>query len=244
MKFKSFAVMAILLAFALLAGCANTGNNAATAPAKKYTDAEVIAWVNDQPIPKEQLDKVMAEAPDYIQAQLKTEAGQRNMVDTMVQAELVYQKAVQEGFLTKPEVLEKLEMVKKQVIVGEYLQGLIKAAIKTPTDEELRKFYESNPQMAKMDFEQVKPMIAQRLSQQQQMDEYNKIVEQLKTTAKIKINEANLGPFAPEPQQPQMPGMMGGGAPMMDPGAAPAEAKPEAKPEEKGKAPEAAPATK
>ncbi|NLH51086.1 MAG: hypothetical protein GX444_21120 [Myxococcales bacterium] len=234
MKFKSISVLAMILAFALLAGCANTGNNATSAPAKKYTDSEVVAWVNDQPIPKEQLEKVVAEAPEYIQAQLKTEAGKRNMVDTMVQAELVYQKAVQEGYLNKPEVQAKLDMVKKQVVVGEYLQGLIKAAIKQPTDEELRKFYDSNPQMAKMDFEQVKGMIAQRLTQQQQMEEYNKIVNQLKTTAKIKINEQNLGPFAPEAPQPQMPGMMGGEGMMAPEGApaapaAPAPAKPEDK---------------
>lgn len=136
----SIAVIALFLA-----GC--TGNTGSSAPSKaSLSDDEVIAWVNNEPIPKKMLDDMVAQMPPYLQNQLKTAEGMKNMVENLVNVELIYQKAMETGFDKSQAVLDKLAQVKKQVIYAEYLQKQLDEA-GDPNDVMARKFYEENQGM-------------------------------------------------------------------------------------------------
>lgn len=138
-------VLSIAVFTILLAGCA--GNTDSGAPSKAtLSEDEIIAWVNNEPIPKKLMEDMIAQMPPYLQNQLKSAEGMKNMVENLVNVELIFQKAIEIGFDKEQAVLDKISQVKKQVIYAEYLQKQLKEA-GDPNDAAARKFYEENPEM-------------------------------------------------------------------------------------------------
>ncbi|HEU0265678.1 MAG TPA: peptidyl-prolyl cis-trans isomerase [Geobacterales bacterium] len=129
---KRFALVLALVA--LLAACGKGKN-----------DATVLAKVNGTTITVADFRHEVANLPPQYKAMADTVEGQHQILDTMVIRELMLEEAKKEKVDKLPEVEAKLADLKKQLIIGEFLN---KRA--TVTDDELKKVYEENKASFKM----------------------------------------------------------------------------------------------
>lgn len=220
MKRTLLLAVCIMVLTAFAASCTNSTcpQAASSAPAKTYTEDEVVAWVNDAPIPKSLLDEMVKQMPPYMKQQIQSPEGMKNLVENLVNVELVYQKAEKSGFANTEAMKEKIFQVSKQIVYAEFLQEAMKD-LKPLTEEDAKKFYDENQQLfAKktgddkgqpMSFEEVKGQIMQLLSRQQQQGAFENVVNEIKTTATIRYNDKLLGVG---PKMPPMPPMAPGNA--------------------------------
>jgi len=99
-------------------------------------DSKVIASVNGKAITQQDYDNYVSKFPKGNQAKLD----HKQVVDELVTRELVYQDAIKQGIDKDPEVLEKLEALKQNLIMS---AALNKAVNKSPvSDSELKKMYD------------------------------------------------------------------------------------------------------
>jgi peptidyl-prolyl cis-trans isomerase C len=87
--------------------------------------------------------KEMENLPPYLKPMTETADGKKEMLETMVIRELILQEANKEGIESSPEVKEKLEELKKRLVVEAYLKKKVEEQAKVG-DDELKKFYNEN----------------------------------------------------------------------------------------------------
>jgi peptidyl-prolyl cis-trans isomerase C len=131
------AVAVCLLAFA---GC--TAKNAE--PVKKAEQkGQVLAEVNGTAITTEDYKKEVEILPPYLKPMTETAEGRKEMIDSMIVRELVMQEAKKAGIDKSPEVMERLEDLKKRVIIEAYWKQKVEEQAKI-SDADLQKFYDEN----------------------------------------------------------------------------------------------------
>jgi len=106
-------------------------------------DGEIAAWVNGTPITMAQVDDVIASMPAFYQKQMQTPEGKKNIVEKLVNVELVYSKAANEGFLKRDDIKSKIATFTKQLVYAEYMKEAIEKMVNTD-DAALQAYYEEN----------------------------------------------------------------------------------------------------
>lgn len=114
-----------------------------TAKPESKPSGPVLAEVAGSPITVDAFQKEMDNLPPYLQPMTETAEGKREMLETMIIRELIMQEAAKEGMENSPEVKEKLEELKKRIMVEAYLKKKVDA-LANISDDEMKKFYEQN----------------------------------------------------------------------------------------------------
>jgi peptidyl-prolyl cis-trans isomerase C len=124
-----------------MAGCSGKGGS----EAKKETKptGPVLAEVAGTTITVDSFKKEMENLPPYLKPMTETADGKKEMLETMIIRELIIQEAAKAGLENSPAVKEKLEELKKRLVVEAYLKQKVEEQAKV-TDEELKKFYDAN----------------------------------------------------------------------------------------------------
>jgi peptidyl-prolyl cis-trans isomerase C len=124
-----------------LAGCSGKGGS----EAKKETKptGPVLAEVAGTTITVDSFKKEMENLPPYLKPMTETADGKKEMLETMIIRELILQEAAKAGLENSPAVKDKLEELKKRLVVEAYLKQKVEEQAKV-SDEELKKFYEAN----------------------------------------------------------------------------------------------------
>ena len=136
---KRLALLAAGIAFA--AGC-SSNKPETSAPSKKST-GEVLAEVDGTTITTGDFKKELDNLPSYLKQMAESVEGKKEMLETMIIRELIMQEAGKEGIENTPAVKEKLEELKKRLVVEAYLKKKVEEQAKI-SDEELKKFYDQN----------------------------------------------------------------------------------------------------
>ncbi|NVN89188.1 MAG: peptidylprolyl isomerase [Desulfuromonadales bacterium] len=135
---KAKIITAALCAVALF-GCQGTpGSNSG---AKK--EGQVLAEVNGTTITTGDFTRELKNLPEYLKAMADTPQGRKEMLDTMVIRELILQKASKDGLDKGPELEEKLQELKKRLIVESFLKKKVETDAQV-SDADLKKFYDQN----------------------------------------------------------------------------------------------------
>jgi peptidyl-prolyl cis-trans isomerase C len=125
-----------------LVGCqGGTTSGGAASEGKK--EGKVLAEVNSGSITTGDFDRELKNLPEYLKAMADTPQGRKEMLDTMVIRELILQQAAKDGLDKGPEIEEKLQDLRKRLIVESFLKKKVEVESKV-SDEELKKFYEQN----------------------------------------------------------------------------------------------------
>ncbi|MEI8355122.1 MAG: peptidylprolyl isomerase [Deltaproteobacteria bacterium] len=134
---KRIKCLALLLcAFALVA-CKPGGSG----QAKK--EGKALAEVNGTVITVEDFKSEVGNLPPYLKPMAQTPDGKKELLDSMIVRELVLEQARKDGVDKSKEVVNKLEDLKKRVIVEAYLKKKIEQDIKI-TDADMKAFYDKN----------------------------------------------------------------------------------------------------
>lgn len=134
MKKIALIVPALLL---VMAGCSKHDDAA-------KSGSQVVAKVNGSEITVHQLNFALSKLGKLDQSQAK--AASEKVLQQMVDLELLKQKSVDEKLDRDPNVLQVLEATKQQVLAQAYMQK-VAAKQATPTAEEIKKFYETHPEL-------------------------------------------------------------------------------------------------
>ncbi len=106
-------------------------------------EGKVLADVNSGTITTGDFDRELKNLPEYLKAMADTPQGRKEMLDTMIIRELILQQAAKDGLDKSPEIAEKLQDLKKRLIVESFLKKKVETEAKV-SDEDLKKFYEQN----------------------------------------------------------------------------------------------------
>jgi peptidyl-prolyl cis-trans isomerase C len=130
------------LCVAALVGCqGGTTSGGATSGGKK--EGKVLAEVNSGSITTGDFDRELKNLPEYLKAMADTPQGRKEMLDTMVIRELILQQASKDGLDKGTEIEEKMQDLKKRLIVESFLKKKVEVESKV-SDEDMKKFYEQN----------------------------------------------------------------------------------------------------
>jgi len=129
----------VALCTVALFGC--KGTSGSKPEAKK--EGQVMAEVNGSNITTGDYAREVKNLPEYLKAMADTPQGRKEMLDTMVIRELILQQAAKDGVDKSPDIEEKLQDLKKRIIVEAYLKKKVESDSQV-SDDELKKFYEKN----------------------------------------------------------------------------------------------------
>lgn len=135
---KSFTL--ILCAFALSA-CQNSSTPTNKVEGKK--EGQVLAEINGGSITTGDFSRELKNLPEYLKAMADTPEGRKEMLDTMVIRELILQQAAKDGLDKGADIEEKLQDLKKRIIVEAFLKKKVETESNV-SDADMQKFYEQN----------------------------------------------------------------------------------------------------
>lgn len=136
-----------------LFGCKGSSSSDGAKSEGKKT-GQVLAEVNGGSITTGDFERELKNLPEYLRSMADTPKGRTEMLDTMVIRELILQQAAKDGLDKGTEIEEKLQDLKKRLIVESFLKKKVEADTKI-TDADLQKFYDENKDKFKAD-EQIK----------------------------------------------------------------------------------------
>ncbi|HEY6874582.1 MAG TPA: peptidylprolyl isomerase [Geobacteraceae bacterium] len=134
-------IAAVTLFLAAMVGCKSQGPGAEAG--KKEHAGQVLAEVNGAVITTDDFKKELEILPPYLKQMAGTPDGLKEMLDSMIVRELVLQDAQKQGIDKSKEVADRMEDMKKRVIVEAYLKSKVEAEVKL-SDADLQKFYDQN----------------------------------------------------------------------------------------------------
>ncbi len=141
------------LCVAALVGCQG-GSTSGGAKTEVKKEGKVLAEVNSGSITTGDFDRELKNLPEYLKAMAETPQGRKEMLDTMVIRELILQQASKDGLDKGADIEEKLQDLRKRLIVESFLKKKVEVESKV-SDEDMKKFYEQNKEKFKSS-EQIK----------------------------------------------------------------------------------------
>jgi peptidyl-prolyl cis-trans isomerase C len=133
-------IITTALCITALFGC-QKGTPGSTTETKK--EGQVVAEVNGSTITTGEFNNELKNLPEYLKTMAETPQGRKEMLDTMVIRELILQQADKDGLDKSPEIAQKLEDLRKRLIVETFLKKKVETDAKVG-DDDLKKFYEQN----------------------------------------------------------------------------------------------------
>lgn len=117
-----------------LAGCGSK---------ERAKSGQEIARVNGTVITDSEMSREVANLPPYLKNIAESDQGKRELLDTMVVREIILQQAEKSGLAKSKEVQEKVDELRKKVIVEAFLKKKIEERA-VVSDADLQQFYEKN----------------------------------------------------------------------------------------------------
>ncbi len=130
------------LCVAALIGCQG-GSTSGGAKTEGKKEGKVLAEVNGSSITTGDFDRELKNLPEYLTTMADTPQGRKEMLDTMVIRELILQQASKDGLDKGAEIEDKLQELRKRLVVESFLKKKVEAESKV-SDEDMKKFYEQN----------------------------------------------------------------------------------------------------
>ncbi len=134
---KHLSTLLMILGIAILTACQQ--KPAAPAAATAATSAPVVL-INGKPISTETFDFYVKMRANKSASEL-TPDQKEQLLDELIRIELTAQQATKEGLDKQPEVANRLDLTRQNVLADTVFQNYLKG--KTPTEQELRAEYES-----------------------------------------------------------------------------------------------------
>jgi peptidyl-prolyl cis-trans isomerase C len=120
------------------AACSKGGSTSA----KK--SGEVVARVNDVEITTAELQEELDKLPPYLKGRVATPEGRREFLDNMLTRRALMEEADRLGLEKDPQIARQIQEYRERLILQKLMQENIPKEPEV-TEEEVRKYYDSNP---------------------------------------------------------------------------------------------------
>jgi peptidyl-prolyl cis-trans isomerase C len=180
---------------------------------KGGTDSTVLARVNRTKITAGEFKKQLEELQPQMQQAVATDPkARKEFLEDLIGIEVVLQEAKRQGLDKDPEFKKRQEMLKKELerriqddTRNELFNALLKkeladklSKIAPPSDQEARDYYNKNqdkmrtPDGKKLSYKDVEPQLKRRLQAEKQRDIYLEYAKNLRSKAKVTVDEKAL----------------------------------------------------
>ncbi|MGC8777958.1 MAG: peptidylprolyl isomerase [Candidatus Caldatribacteriaceae bacterium] len=142
MNWRKVLIPLAVFVFGLVASvCAQEQPAPSSTPASGNTQV-IVAQVNGEPIYLSELEEIWNGLPESYRVQFP--GGMKDLLEQLIRQTLLVQEAKKNNLENDPVVLKRLENLKKQVLVSEFIKREIIDKVKV-SDEEVEKEYNANP---------------------------------------------------------------------------------------------------
>lgn len=138
---QSYKIYLPLLTLALLVGCSDKKE---TVVIDSAPPVQVAAKVNGVALSEDQVNLALKRAPELNSEQSK--AASIQVIRTLVDQEVVAQKAVADKIDNDPEVVHALQASRRQILAEAYMSRKLGTAA-TPTDAEVSEYFDKHPEL-------------------------------------------------------------------------------------------------
>jgi peptidyl-prolyl cis-trans isomerase C len=138
---KLIVISVAVMSLAGLTAC--KGNSTGVGGKSAKPAGQTLVDVNGIVITTADFKKELENLPPYLKPMAESAEGKKQLIDTMVVRELVLKEAQKEGIDKTQAVADKLEDLKKQLILQAYVKKKVEEQANI-TDADLQKFYDQN----------------------------------------------------------------------------------------------------
>jgi peptidyl-prolyl cis-trans isomerase C len=111
---------------------------------EKAEQGQAVARVGGKTITEGDMQARLEEMPPFMKQQLSTPDGRRRLLDALIEEEMVYKEAVASGLDKTEEFRKELDKTRREILIRDYYEKVIEAKA-TPSDAEVKQYYEANP---------------------------------------------------------------------------------------------------
>jgi peptidyl-prolyl cis-trans isomerase C len=108
---------------------------------------KVLAIVNGSEITEKDIERSLLRFPKETQDHYKTEEGKKQFLEQIINFDLIYNYALDNGMKNDPEYIEQVSFIEKDILIQMGVKNIM--ADVDITEEEIQKYYENNSEMFK-----------------------------------------------------------------------------------------------
>ncbi len=112
-------------------------------PGEGKKEGKTLAEVDGKVITTEDFKSEVDRLPAYLKPMVQSNEGRKELLDSMIVRQILLEQAQKDGVDKSKEVADRLDDLRKRLIVETYLKKKVEAEAKV-TDEEMKKFYDEN----------------------------------------------------------------------------------------------------
>lgn len=164
---RMMALLPVVLAAALAAGCGDKGSSEGKA-------TQAAARVNGAEITVHQINQILERQQGVRPEQ--TDAVSRNILEGLIDQQLAVAKAEEQKLDRDPQVMQMIEATRRGILARTYVERAAASGAGTPSAEEVRKYFDEKPAL----FSQRKVYALQEFTVPATREQSNAVIEVLK----------------------------------------------------------------
>jgi hypothetical protein len=153
----------------------------------------VAARIGDVPIFLSEIDREIQSLPTEAQKQFLDKEGKRAFVNQYIGLELMHRAALREGFESDPDIINRKEMLEKQLLIEKYMMEKVLPQVDADTSD-IRNFYIANKKDKYGDksYDEVKTQVFFDYQQEKAQKAFADYVTKLSAVEKVQIFEEKI----------------------------------------------------
>ena len=108
-------------------------------------DGKVLARVGDKTFTQSDIAAELMKMPGYSRAKYEGKAGEKRLLERMIEQELLYLAADDAGYRDKQEIREQIDFITMRAMIQAYYRDEIEGGVEI-SDEDIKQYYEDNPE--------------------------------------------------------------------------------------------------
>ncbi len=181
----------VLFIFVMIVSCKSEMRKVEFVAKVKTLKEPVIAKVNNIPITVEDYNREKNKLPPDLRALLKDPGKRLQFVQNLIDKELLYEQSKKLNIDKLPEFQEKLQQIKRDLMIDEFLKIKISSNIYI-SNKEIKNYYKKHEKEFSKPLNKVKDQIIKILKNKKEKVLFQKYLNSLRKSAKIEINTKEL----------------------------------------------------
>lgn len=156
-------------------------------------DDVMVAKIGDEPVWLSEVDQHIQSLPPATQKQLAEPGPKTEFVRQYVGLELIYRAAVRENYADDPDILRRLDQLRRDLLIDKYIVDRVMPEVRIDTAD-VRNFYEANRSASYNDapYDSVKAQVFIDYQGQKAEKAFSEYIAQLAKKEKVEIYQNNI----------------------------------------------------
>ncbi len=161
-------------------------------PASEVEPSKIVAKIGDRAISIEEIEEAISQLPPELAGQFSGKQAKIQFARSYVGQQLMFEAALREGYDNRPEVIDRMETARKDVLANEYFQDNVANRVDiSPTDIEI--YYEQHKsQFGNAPLDEVRGQVAEAARLEKMGRLQGKLLEDLLEAQDVQFYPENM----------------------------------------------------